>query len=202
MKTHNEYENMFWSQNRLLVGIDEAGRGPLAGPLVVAGVVFPKDYDSKDIYDSKKLTAKKREELFEIIKNDAVFYDIRIVEPEEIDRLNIYEATRKAMSEIALKADCEVVLTDAMKLHIDKQVIDLVKGDMLSCSIAAGSILAKVTRDRIMDEYDKIYPQYNFKKNKGYPTKEHMNALELYGITPIHRKSYAPVREAMQPKLF
>ncbi len=202
MKTENEYEKKFWALNQLVVGIDEAGRGPLAGPVVVAGVVFPKDYDSGDIYDSKKLTAKKRDELFELIRRDAIFYDIEIIEPEVIDRLNILEATRSGFTAVALKADVNVVLTDAMKLRIDKQVIDLVKGDMKSCSIAAGSILAKVTRDRIMDEYDRIYPEYGFAKHKGYPTKQHLEAIEKYGILDIHRKSYGPVRDAMQMKLF
>ncbi|MBQ1826435.1 MAG: ribonuclease HII [Erysipelotrichaceae bacterium] len=202
MKTENEYEKKFWALDQLVVGIDEAGRGPLAGPVVVAGVVFPKDYDSGDIYDSKKLTARKRDELFELIKRDALFYDIEIIEPEVIDRLNILEATRSGFTAVALKADVNVVLTDAMKLKIDKQVIDLVKGDMKSCSIAAGSILAKVTRDRIMDEYDRIYPEYGFAKHKGYPTKQHLEAIEKYGILDIHRKSYGPVRDAMQMKLF
>ncbi len=202
MKCANEYENQYWANNQLVVGIDEAGRGPLAGPLVVAGVVFPIGYDTGDIYDSKKLTEKKREQLFEVIKRDALFYDIEIVSPEVIDKYNILEATRNAMSTIALKAPVEIVLTDAMKLRIDKTVIDLVKGDMKSGSIAAGSILAKVTRDHIMYELDKQYPEYNFKKNKGYPTREHLEALEKYGALDIHRKSYKPVQDALQPTLF
>jgi len=202
MKTPNTYENEAWMNNRLLVGIDEAGRGPLAGPMVVAGVVFPIGYDSGEINDSKQLTEKKREALYDIIIKDALFYDIVIVEPEEIDRLNILEADRKAMSEIALKAPVDLVLTDAMDLYIDKNVVSLIKGDTISCSIAAASILAKVTRDRIMYEYDKIYPQYGFAKHKGYGTKAHLQALEEFGVTPIHRKSYRPVFEAMQEKLF
>lgn len=202
MKTANEYEKICWQKNKLLVGIDEAGRGPLAGPLVVAGVVFPKDYDTGEIYDSKKLTEKKREELFEIIKSDALFYDIEIVDEKTIDRLNILEATRQAMSRIAMKAPVDIVLTDAMKLHIDKEVIDLVKGDQKSGSIAAGSILAKVTRDHIMYELDKKYPQYGFGKNKGYPTKAHLEALQRYGVLDIHRRSYRPVIEALQGNLF
>ncbi|MBR0474665.1 MAG: ribonuclease HII [Erysipelotrichaceae bacterium] len=202
MKTPNTYENEAWMNNRLLVGIDEAGRGPLAGPMVVAGVVFPIGYDSGEINDSKQLTEKKREALYDIIIKDALFYDIVIVEPEEIDRLNILEADRKAMSEIALKAPVDLVLTDAMDLYIDKNVVSLIKGDTISCSIAAASILAKVTRDRIMYEYDKIYPQYGFAKHKGYGTKAHLQALEEFGVTPIHRKSYRPVCEAMQEKLF
>ncbi len=116
--------------------------------------------------------------------------------------MNILEATRLGFTRVAENADVDVVLTDAMKLHINKEVIDIIKGDMKSCSIAAGSILAKVTRDRIMDEYDKIYPQYGFKKHKGYPTREHLEALEKYGVLDIHRRSYKPVRDAMQMKLF
>lgn len=202
MKTENRYENEYWSQGKLVVGLDEAGRGPLAGPLVVAGVVFPEGYDSGDINDSKQLTEKKREALYDIIIRDALFYEIKIVEPEEIDRLNILEADRKAMTEIAMKAPVDIVLTDAVDLYIDKKVISLIKGDTLSCNIAAASILAKVTRDRIMYEYDRIYPEYGFARHKGYGTKAHLEALEKYGVTPIHRRSYRPVFEAMQDRLF
>ena len=202
MKTENKYENEYWSQGKLVAGLDEAGRGPLAGPLVVAGVVFPEEYDSGDINDSKQLTEKKREALYDIIIRDALFYEIKIVEPEEIDRLNILEADRKAMTEIALKAPVDIVLTDAVDLYIDKKVISLIKGDTLSCNIAAASILAKVTRDRIMYEYDRIYPEYGFARHKGYGTKAHLEALEKYGVTPIHRRSYRPVFEAMQDRLF
>lgn len=202
MKTENLYENKYWNENIKIVGIDEAGRGPLAGPLVVAGVIFPIGYDTGEIYDSKKLTAKKREELFDIIIRDALYYNIQIVEEKIIDDLNILGATKMATAKIARDAPTDIVLTDAVKLDIDKTVIDLVKGDQKSGSIAASSILAKVTRDRIMDELDLIYPQYNFKKNKGYPTAEHLQALRKYGITSIHRKSYRPVAEASQLSLF
>lgn len=190
----NDYEHTYWPMDQLIVGIDEAGRGPLAGPLSVAGVVFPVGYENPYIYDSKALTEKKRDELFEVIKDDALWFEIIEVSEEEIDRYNILEADRRAMKQIALDAPCNIVLTDAMKLDIDKTVIDLIKGDQKSISIAAGSILAKVTRDRIMLEYDAIYPQYGFAKNKGYPTKAHMEAIEQYGITPIHRRSYGPVK--------
>jgi ribonuclease HII len=202
MQTANEFENRYWSVDQLVVGIDEAGRGPLAGPLVVAGVVFPMGYHSDEIYDSKKLTERKREQLFPQIVEDALFYDIEIVDVETIDRLNILEATRQAMSTIAMMAPAPVVLTDAMKLYIDKPVIDIIKGDQKSVSIAAGSILAKVTRDHIMYQLDELYPQYNFRKNKGYPTKDHLKALEEYGVLEIHRRSYKPVMEALQGKLF
>lgn len=202
MQTPNEFENRYWAADQLVVGIDEAGRGPLAGPLVVAGVVFPAGYHSEEIYDSKKLTERKREELFLKIVEDALFYDIEIVDVETIDRLNILEATRQAMSTIALMAPAPVVLTDAMKLYIDKPVIDIIKGDQKSVSIAAGSILAKVTRDHIMYRLDELYPQYNFRSNKGYPTKDHLKALEEFGVLEIHRRSYKPVMEALQGKLF
>jgi ribonuclease HII len=202
MKTINDFEKHYWSLDKLVIGIDEAGRGPLAGPLVVAGVVFPKDYISEEIYDSKQLTEKKREQLYEVIIRDALYYDVVIVEVEIIEKLNILEATRWGMSEIAKKANVDIVLTDALKLDIDKEVVDIVKGDQKSISIAAASILAKVTRDRIMYKMDEKYPEYNFKNNKGYPTKQHFEALEKYGITEIHRKNYKPVIKAMQSKLF
>ncbi|MBQ1877319.1 MAG: ribonuclease HII [Erysipelotrichaceae bacterium] len=202
MKTPNKYELEAWREGLSVVGIDEAGRGPLAGPLVVAGVIFPQGYDSGEINDSKQLTEKKREALYDIIIRDALFYDIRVVEVEEIDRLNILEADRKAMTEIALASKADLILTDAVDLYIDKKVISLIKGDTLSCSIAAGSILAKVTRDRIMYEYDRIYPEYGFASHKGYGTKKHLEALEKYGVLPIHRKSYRPVMDRLQMSLF
>ena len=201
LKTANIYEQQCWSQNKLCLGIDEAGRGPLAGPLVVAGVVFPIDYDSKEIYDSKKLSEKKREELYCRIVEDALHYEIKVITPSEIDKLNIYQATKKAMTDIALGYNVDLVLTDAMPLDIDVETIPLVKGDQKSCSIAAGSILAKVTRDRLMYEYDKQYPEYGFGKHKGYPTSLHLEALAKYGPTIIHRYSYAPVKNASQTKL-
>ena len=190
----NTYEKHYWQNNTLIVGIDEAGRGPLAGPLSVAGVVFPIGYHNDDIYDSKSISEKKRNELFDIIIKDALWYEIIQVDEKTIDRYNILEADRIAMRKIALDSQKDVVLTDAMKLGIDRVVIDLVKGDQKSMSIAAASILAKVTRDRIMEMYDGMYPEYGLKKNKGYPTKAHMEAIDLYGITPIHRLSFGPVK--------
>ena len=202
MKTANEYEKLAWEKGLTVVGIDEAGRGPLAGPLVVAGVVFPVGYDSGEINDSKQLTEKKRERLYDIIIKDALFYQIEIVEPEEIDRINILEADRAAMTRIALAAPTDIVLTDAVDLYIKKNVTSLIKGDTLSCSIAAGSILAKVTRDRLMYEYDRLYPEYGFAKHKGYGTKAHMEALRKYGACPIHRRSFRPVLDTLQGTLF
>lgn len=194
----NQYEHSYWEKNQFVVGIDEAGRGPLAGPLSVAGVVFPIGYENPDIYDSKALSEKKRDQLFEVIKEDALWFEIIEVSVEDIDRYNILEADRNAMSEIAMHAPSDIVLSDAMKMPIEKTVIDLIKGDQKSISIAAASILAKVTRDRIMKEYDVLYPQYGFAKNKGYGTKQHMQAIDDYGITPIHRRSFGPVRVRQQ----
>lgn len=203
MKTSNQYENLYWDKNQYVIGIDEAGRGPLAGPVVVAGVIFPIGYDSKDIYDSKKLSLKKREELYKVILEDALYYNIQIVDEKDVDKYNIYQATKMANERIVLDSKCQVVLTDAMKLQLENYTVyPIIKGDQKSCSIAAGSILAKVTRDHIMDEYDAIYPQYGFKKHKGYPTKAHLQALQQYGPCPIHRFSYGPVMESNQLKLF
>lgn len=202
MKTANEYEKLAWEKGLTVVGIDEAGRGPLAGPLVVAGVVFPTGYDSGEINDSKQLSEKKREQLYDLIIRDALFYQIEIVEPEEIDRINILEADRAAMSRIAMAAPTDIVLTDAVELYIKKSVTSLIKGDTLSCSIAAGSILAKVTRDRLMYQYDKLYPEYGFARHKGYGTKAHMEALRKYGACPIHRRSFRPVLDTLQGTLF
>lgn len=203
MKTSNQYENLYWDKNQYVIGIDEAGRGPLAGPVVVAGVIFPIGYDSKDIYDSKKLSLKKREELYKVILEDALYYNIQIVDEKDIDKYNIYQATKMANERIVLDSKCQVVLTDAMKLQLENYTVyPIIKGDQKSCSIAAGSILAKVTRDHIMDEYDAIYPQYGFKQHKGYPTKAHLQALQQYGPCPIHRFSYGPVMESNQLRLF
>ncbi|MBQ6356687.1 MAG: ribonuclease HII [Solobacterium sp.] len=189
----NDYEHEAWRNNRLVLGIDEAGRGPLAGPLTVAGVVFPIGYENPDIYDSKSLSGKKRDELYDIIMADALYFAVKIVSEADIDRYNIYRADQLAMAEIAADLQADLILTDAMPLNLDTEVIPLVKGDQKSISIAAGSILAKVTRDRLMLAYDRIYPQYGFARNKGYPTKEHLQAIEQYGITPIHRRSFGPV---------
>ena len=197
----NEYEHECWKNNKYVLGIDEAGRGPLAGPLVVAGVVFEIGYENPLIYDSNSISEKKRDELFEIIKEEALYYEIKIVSEQDIDRYNIYRADQMAMQEIAENLPSDFVITDAMPLALEKEMVSLVKGDQKSISVAAGSILAKVTRDRIMQYYDEIYPVYGFAKNKGYPTKMHMQAIEEYGITPIHRRSFGPVA-FHQEKLF
>ena len=192
MSLLNEYENICWPNNKLVMGIDEAGRGPLCGPLVVACCVLPIGYENDMINDSKKLSEKKRDLLFDQIKKDALFYDVKIVSPKEIDELNIYVATKKAMTSLALEKDVEYVLTDAMPIEDNPKVIPIIKGDGKSISIASASIIAKVTRDRIMYELDKQYPEYEYRKHKGYPTKRHIELMEEYGIFDIYRMSYKP----------
>jgi ribonuclease HII len=192
----------------LIVGVDEAGRGPLAGPVYAAAVVFPPNYKNAKINDSKKLTAKEREALFPIIKKKALGYGIASVSAEDIDRLNIYEATKVAMkaaiAQIAIPYD--LILTDAMPFQgLSVKVVPIIKGDAQCLNIAAASILAKVSRDHYMDELDAKYPQYDFKKHKGYSTKEHLAALAKYGPIPgVHRKTFRPVSSYYeeQMKLF
>lgn len=192
-----------WDQKELVLGMDEAGRGPIAGPLVVAGVIFPIGYTNDLIDDSKKLTEKKREKLFDEIKEAASYYKIVIVDEKTIDQKNIYRATQDAMISIALDAPCSFVYSDAMPLPgIDKPFEAVVKGDSKSLNIAAASILAKVTRDRIMVELDKQYPEYGFAKHKGYPTKAHLEALQTYGLLPIYRMSYGPCKKMQEITLF
>ena len=193
-----DFQEQFYSDKvKLIVGVDEAGRGPLAGPVVAAACIFSRAYKNKEINDSKQLSEKKREELFEVIKKDALAYGVGIVSAEEIDKLNIYEATKKAMKEAinSLKHDYDLILTDAMPLKgFDVEVVPIIKGDAKALPIAAASIIAKVTRDHIMDELAKKYPEYGFEKHKGYGTKKHMDALKEFGpIKGVHRYSYKPV---------
>ena len=195
------YQEQFYSDKvNLIVGVDEAGRGPLAGPVVAAAVIFARTYNNKEINDSKQISEKKREELFNIIKENALAVGVGIVDAETIDRINIYEATKVAMKEAIknLNHDYDLILTDAMKLENQKvEVIDIIKGDAKALPIAAASIIAKVTRDHIMDELAKEYPEYGFDVHKGYGTKRHMDALKEYGpIKKIHRFSYKPVYRA------
>lgn len=192
-----------WTQHSHILGLDEAGRGPIAGPLVVAGCQFVSGYKNPEIDDSKKLSEKKREKLFAQIKEDASWFMVLIVSEKEIDHKNIYRATQDAMIEIAKAAPSDYVLSDAMKLpDIEKPYEPIVKGDSKSISIAAASILAKVTRDHIMKELDRMYPEYGFKKHKGYPTRAHLQALDTYGVLPCHRRSYGPVRRKCELTLF
>ena len=193
-----DYQEQFYSKKiKVIVGVDEAGRGPLAGPVVAAACILSRTYINKEINDSKQLSEKKREELFEIIKKDCVAYGVGIVSAEEIDTLNIYEATKKAMKEAInnLKVKFDLILTDAMPLKgFDVEVVPIIKGDAKAMPIAAASIIAKVTRDHMMEELGKKYPEYGFEVHKGYGTAKHMEALKKYGpIKGIHRFSYKPV---------
>lgn len=205
MKCENEYENAWWSEGKnKIIGIDEAGRGPIAGPLVVAAVSFPKGFSHDEIYDSKKVSEKKRKLLFKEIIQLASEYHIIIIEPDVIDDLNIYRSTQKAMQDLSeMFHDGDGVLSDAMPLPNNAlDVIALIKGDQKSVSIAAASILAKVTRDCIMCAYDQQYPSYGFARHKGYPTKAHIEAMHTYGVIDrIYRKSYAPVAAMNQMTL-
>ncbi len=183
---------------KFICGCDEAGRGPMAGPLVASGVILPIGYRLDYLDDSKKLTPKKRDELFDIIKKDAIAYEIEIISVAEVDKLNVYEASKLAMTRCVERLrQTDYVLTDCMPLDIDLPVLSLIKGDSKSASIAAASILAKVTRDRIMEELDKIYPQYEFKKHKGYVTKRHLELLNEHGVSPVHRVSFSPVKNIL-----
>ena len=182
-----------YAQYDYVCGIDEAGRGPLAGPVVAAAVVLPKNCDILYLNDSKKLSAKKREELFEVIQEKAVAYGIGYATPERIDEINIlqatYEAMREAVNKLSVKPD--ILLNDAVTIPgLTMKQVPIIKGDAKSVSIAAASILAKVTRDRLMMEYDALMPEYGFASNKGYGSAMHIQALEKHGTTPIHRRSF------------
>lgn len=185
---------------KLIAGIDEVGRGPLIGPVVAACVILPLNYKLEGLTDSKKLTEKKREKFYDILLKDALSIGVGIVSPKRIDEINIYEATKEAMllalSNSTIKPDH--ILIDAMKLNTLIPSTSIIKGDSKSLSIAAASVIAKVTRDKMMIELDKEYPMYDFKNNKGYPTKKHLEAINKYGILDSHRRSYGPVFEYLE----
>lgn len=190
-----EFENeLYESGIKYIAGIDEVGRGPLVGPVVTAAVILPKDFYDERINDSKKLTEKKREQLYDVIMENAVSVGIGISSEDVIDDINILEATKKAMIEAVnnLSVKPEHLLIDAVKLNVDIPQTSIIKGDAKSESIAAASIIAKVTRDRMMIELDREHPEYDFKHNKGYGTKKHIDAIEKYGILKEHRKTFAP----------
>lgn len=192
------YEQQYYNKGyRLMAGIDEVGRGPLAGPVVAAAVILPTNFYLPGIDDSKKLSEQKREQFFAEISEKAVSIGIGLIENNEIDEINIFAATKRAMlTAIAqLESKPDFLLIDAVKLETEYPSEAIIKGDSLSISIAAASIVAKVTRDRVLKEYDQVYPQYGFARNAGYGTKEHLQAIELHGITPIHRKSFSPIKE-------
>ena len=196
LKDNLKYEKELYNKGySLIAGVDEVGRGPLVGPVVAAAVILPKNYKLEGLTDSKKLSEAKRNYFDEIIKRDAISYGIGVVDNDIIDEVNIYEATKLAMKQAIsnLKVKPDYVLTDAMKLDIDIDFKPLIKGDLRSLSISAASVIAKVYRDNLMYLLDKKYPYYNFKNNKGYPTKDHIEAIEKYGIIKEHRVSYLPV---------
>lgn len=182
-----------------IVGLDEAGRGPLAGPLFAAAVIFDPSFENEEINDSKKLTPKRREELFDIIIHHARAYKIVSASVADIDHYNIFEADKRIMKEalLALRGQYDYIITDDVPLApVDKPLLSLIKADAQCLNVAAASILAKVSRDRYMDELDKRYPGYGFAHHKGYGTKEHLAALEKYGpIEGVHRKTFKPVSD-------
>ncbi len=198
-----QYEERLYQQGiTYIAGVDEAGRGPLAGPVVAAAVILQKGVKLKYVNDSKQLTEKQREKALAEIKKHAVSISIAISSVEEIDRINTYRATREAMYSAIEKLSIkpEYVLIDAMPMELDIPTESIIKGDALSISIAAASIVAKTTRDQYMIEMDKLFPEYEFKKHKGYGTKEHMEKIMTYGPTPIHRKTYEPIKSILKKK--
>ncbi|MGB4660704.1 MAG: ribonuclease HII [Mobilitalea sp.] len=192
MEVMKQYENKY-SEYEYICGIDEVGRGPFAGPVMACAMILPKDCDILYINDSKQLSEKKREELYDEIISKAVAFGIGSVPPNQIDEINIlqatYEAMRKAIGNLKVKPD--ILLNDAVTIpQVDIRQIPIIKGDAKSISIAAASIVAKVTRDRIMAAYDNVFPGYDFASNKGYGSAQHIEAIKKLGITPIHRRSF------------
>lgn len=200
-----EYENELFSKGiKIVGGTDEAGRGPLYGPVVASCVVLDEGFNLEGLTDSKKLSEKKRDKYYDYIMENATV-GISIITSAEIDEINIYEASRKAMMEaikqVKEKINLEYVLTDAMPLpDLDIPHLPIIKGDAKSISIAAASVIAKVTRDRILYEVDKKYPEYEFKKHKGYPTKKHIENIYKYGLIDGYRLTYGPVEEYLKRK--
>ncbi len=194
-----EYENKYYDLGyKYIAGVDEAGRGPLAGPVFAAAVIFKQGVVIPEINDSKKLSEKKREELFDVIVNNALAYAIVSADEKEIDRINILNATLscfdRAVSSLKIKPDIALIDGNRCgKMSVPFETI--VKGDSKSMSVAAASILAKVARDRYITELDSVYPEYNFRKHKGYGTKEHLEAIRIYGPSPIHRLTFKGVKE-------
>lgn len=198
-----EYETSLKKQGfNFIAGCDEAGRGPIFGPVVAACCVLPDNFKLDGLTDSKQLTEKKREQYFEYLK-ERVIYGIGIVDNKEIDEINIYEASRKAMmlalAEVRRQTKVDYVLTDAMPLpDLDIPYMDIIKGDAKSISIAAASVIAKVTRDHMMMEIDKTYPEYDFASHKGYPTKKHIEAINEFGLIDGYRLTYAPIKNMVK----
>ena len=191
------YEKELYKQGlTLIAGVDEVGRGPLAGPVVAAAVILPPGCKIKGLNDSKKIPKKKHQEIYQAVMDKALAVGIGLMDNEIIDQVNIYEATKLAMKEalskLSLKPD--YLLIDAMKLDVEIPQESIIKGDANSLSIAAASIVAKVTRDKLMTDYDKEFPGYDFAQNAGYGTKSHLQGLERNGVTPIHRKTFEPIK--------
>ncbi|MFJ7747027.1 ribonuclease HII [Peribacillus sp. NPDC097295] len=194
----SEFERELRKQGfSILAGIDEVGRGPLAGPVVTSAVILPEDFYLPGLNDSKKISESKREQFYETIYKEAISIGVGIVHSEKIDEINIYQATKKAMMAAVnnLSELPDHLLIDAMELDIPIPQLSLIKGDARSITISAASIVAKVTRDRMMMEYGVKYPEYGFEKHMGYGTSQHLEALEKHGLTPWHRRSFAPVKE-------
>ena len=197
-----KYENELYDKGiKYIGGVDEVGRGPLIGPVVASCVVLSKDFVLEGLTDSKKLSEKKRNLFYDYIINNCVAYGIGVVSPKEIDEINIYEASRKAMiiaiNKVREQINLEHVLIDAMPINLDIPTTSIIKGDAKSISIAAASVIAKVTRDSMMYELDEKYPMYGFASHKGYPTKKHIEAIHNYGLIDGYRKSYGPVKEVL-----
>lgn len=195
-----EYERNLRNEGiKFIAGVDEVGRGPLVGPVVAACIVLPEEFNLDGLTDSKKLSEKKRDYFFEEIKKQALGYGIGIIDEKKIDEVNIYEATKLAMKEAIKECQkmCKIehILIDAMPLQLDIPTTSIIKGDLKSITISAASVIAKVTRDRMLYELDQKYPMYDFKHNKGYPTKKHLEAINTYGVLDQHRRSYGPVSD-------
>ena len=202
-----KYEKKLWDSGlKYVAGVDEVGRGPLIGPVVTACVVLDKDFKLDGLTDSKKLTEKKREQYYEYIINNCVAYAVGECSPTEIDKYNILEATKiamkKAIDKVNEKIKLDYVLIDGnMKFDFSYKYESIVKGDSKSISIAAASVVAKVTRDRMLIELDKKYPEYGFKSHKGYPTKKHIEAIYKYGLIPGYRKTFKPISDILEKDL-
>ena len=195
------YERLAYKEGAsFIAGVDEVGRGPLAGPVVAAAVILPKNIEDLGFDDSKKLSASKREEIYRLIQEKAIAIGIGIVDADIIDKVNIYQASRLAMQQAVseLKIQPDYLLIDAMKIDVNTPQIGIIKGDAKSISIAAASIVAKQVRDQMMQEFDELYPGYDFSNNAGYGTPKHLEGLKSKGICPIHRKTFAPIKDFLQ----
>ena len=198
------YEHIFYGKNySLIAGVDEVGRGPLAGPVVAAAVILPVGCKIQGLNDSKKIPKRRHEEIYQAVQEQALSLGIGMVDSQRIDQVNILEATKEAMMKAiaALDPQPQALLIDALTLDLPLEQEGIIKGDANSMSIAAASIVAKVTRDRLMADYDQEYPGYNFAQHAGYGTRQHLEAIERLGLTPIHRRSFEPIKSMVEEKL-